>query len=219
MDRQKIYDDFLTLYQKNRIWENSSWLGVPVWKLHSDLFIFQEIIFKLRPDYIIETGTCLGGSALFYASILELIGHGQVVTIDKEDRIDKKIFLDPAITKLFQRVISLIGDSSDEYNYKKIQDIVAGKKNIVFLDSWHSKDHVLKELKLYSKLVPLGSYIIVEDTLMNGHPVEWEWGEGPYEAVQEFLKGNDTFAVDKTWEKLLITSNPCGYLKKVFHER
>lgn len=218
MNKKRICDNFHKLFEEERMWQNSLWLGVPVCKFPFDTFIFQEIIFRIRPDYIIETGTSFGGSALFYASILELLGRGFVVTIDIEDKIDKKIFDDPIINRLFQeRIIRLIGDSSDEYNFKTIHDIVSGGKNIIFLDSWHSKEHVLKELNLYSQLVPVGSYIIAEDTHVSGHPIKWQWREGPYEAVQEFLKSNNTFAIDRTWEKLLVTYNPYGFLKKVIH--
>lgn len=218
MDKETICNDFHILFEKERTWKNTSWLGVPICKFPFDTFIFQEIIFKVRPDYIIETGTSFGGSALFYASILELLGHGQVVTIDIEDKVDNSIFVDPIVKNLFQRrIIRLIGNSIDEQNYKEISNIVSGKKNIVFLDSWHCEDHVLKELNLYSKLVPLSSYIIVEDTHVSGHPVSWQWGFGPYEAIEEFLKNNEAFVVDISWEKLLITYNPHGFLKKVMH--
>lgn len=218
MDKIKVCNDFHKLFEKERTWKNESWLGMSICKFPFDVFIFQEIIVKVKPDYIIETGTSFGGSALFYASILELLGHGQVITIDIEDKVDKNIFADPIIKKLFKkRIVRFTGDSSDKRNFKKISDISSGKKNIVFLDSWHSKEHVLKELNLYSKLVPLSSYVVVEDTHANGHPVDWGWGEGPYEAVQEFLKNNETFAIDVSWEKLLITYNPNGFLKKVMH--
>lgn len=218
MDKTKICNDFHILFEKERAWKDESWLGVPICKFPFDMVIFQAIIFKIRPDYIIETGTSFGGSALFYASILELLGHGKVITIDIEDKVDKNVFADSIIKKLFKkRIIRLMGDSSDKRNFKKISDISSGKKNIVFLDSWHSKEHVLKELNLYSKLVPLGSYIVVEDGCVNGHPVDWEWGEGPYEATQEFLKNSGIFAADVSWEKLLITNNPHGFLKRVLH--
>ena len=88
---------------------------------------------------------------------------------------------------------------------------------MVILDSWHTKEHVLKELKLYSRLVSVGSYLIVEDSHMNGHPIKWKWCEGPYEAIQEFLKTNHSFRIDKKCENLLITFNPSGFLRRVLH--
>jgi len=212
----KICDNFHKLYEKKRIWENTTWLGIPMWKFPFDAFIIQELIFKIKPDNIIETGTNFGGSALFYASILELLGHGKVITVD----IKSKFVLNSIVFNIFtKRIINIIGDSINQKIYNSIREITSGMNNLVILDSWHSKEHVLKELNLYSKLVPVGSYIIVEDTHVNGHPIEWEWGEGPYEAVQEFLKTHNNFAIDKECEKLLITFNPCGYLKKVLHDR
>ena len=214
MDK-KVIDDFHILWDKEKKWSEISWLGIDMWKFPFDAFIIQELIFKIKPDYIIETGTNFGGSTLFYASILELIGEGTVITIDKEK---KEIPFSPTTKYLFDtRIIKLIGDSISDEIIKQVYRFVSNKKNLVILDSWHSKEHELKELNLYSKLVPVGSYVIVEDTHVNGHPISWQYGEGPYEAVQEFLKFNNTFEVDKTCEKLLISYNPCGYLKKVFH--
>lgn len=211
----KICDNFHELYETQRIWEKQSWLGVPFWKLPMDALIIQELIFKIKPRYIIETGTCYGGSALFYASIMQLLGYGQVITIDK---VEKKIELSQATQFLFDnRVIKMIGNSLNQKIVRQIYSVARNQKNIVILDSWHSKEHVLKELGLYSNLVSVGSYIIVEDSHVNGHPIQWQWGEGPYEAIEEFLKNNDYFKIDKECEKLGITFNPNGYLRRVLH--
>lgn len=211
----KTCDNFHKLYEEQRIWQKQMWLGVPFYKLPMDALVIQELIFKIKPRYIIETGTCYGGSALFYASIMQLLGYGQVITIDK---VEKKIELPQTVQFLFDnRVIKLIGNSLEDRIVKTVFSLALNQRNIVILDSWHSKEHVLKELKLYSKLVSISSYIIVEDSHVNGHPVQWEWGEGPYEAVEEFLKKNNTFIVDKDCEKLGITFNPNGYLRRVLH--
>ena len=198
-------DDFHIEYETNRMWERTSWLGVPILKLPFDLWIMQELIFKIKPDYVIETGTAYGGSTLFYSSILRLLGHGKVITVDTEDKCGLKSDL----------ILKIIGSSIDYAIFKEIREITRDKKNIVFLDSWHSKDHVLKELGLYSMLIPVGSYIVAEDTHVSGHPVKWKWGEGPYEAVQEFLKHNSDFEIDKECEKLIFTFNPSGYLRRI----
>jgi cephalosporin hydroxylase len=214
MDK-KIIDKFHINWDKEKIWQKVTWLGIEMWKLPFDAFIIQELIFKIKPRYVIETGTNFGGSALFYASIMQLLGYGQVITIDK---IEKKVELSQTAQYLFDnRIIKMKGNSIDQRIVKQIYSVARNQKNIVILDSWHSKEHVLKELNLYSSLVPVGSYLIVEDTHVNGHPIQWEYGEGPYEAVQEFLKTNSTFVVDKECEKLLITFNPNGFLKKVLH--
>jgi cephalosporin hydroxylase len=209
---KKTADAFHVEYEKNRLWEKTSWLGVPTWKLPFDAWILQELIYNLQPDYIIETGTAYCGSALFYASIMKLIGHGKVITVDKEP---KDCFYHPPASDIIKsEIIQLTGDSIDPKIVKAIHDIAHGKKNIVILDSWHSKDHVLNELNAYKDLVPAESYIIVEDTHVNGHPVDWTWGEGPYEAVQEFLKSNPAFVVDDRCEKLHLTFNPSGFLRR-----
>ena len=209
-----IGDDFHVFYEQNRLWEKQFWLGAPILKLPFDLIIIQELIFKIRPDYIIETGTGFGGSALFYASIAELIGKGRIITVDIEDKLSSSI---KAYNLFKNRIIQFIGSSTDENIYNSIKAMTFGKKNIVLLDSWHSKEHVLKELNLYSKLVPIGSYIIVEDSHVSGHPVKWKWGAGPYEAIEEFLKSNEYFRIDKECEKLGMTFHPNGYLRRVLH--
>ncbi len=114
------------------------------------------------------------------------------------------------------RVTYLLGSSTSKEIVEKVQSFIRSKDEIVvILDSDHHKEHVLRELEIYSKFVTKGSYIIVEDTNINGHPVEPEFGPGPMEAVKEFLKDNKDFVIDKSREKFLLTFNPNGYLKKI----
>ena len=211
MDKN-ISDTFHREYECSRLWEKTSWLGVPIWKLPMDAFIIQELIFRVKPDYVVETGTNFGGSSLFYASILQLIGNGSVITVDIED----KAYNMPGVAQeiMDERVIQLIGDSVEKFS--SIQKCCAGRKCIVILDSWHSKEHVAREMDLYHTLVTAGSYMIVEDTHVSGHPIEWKWGEGPYEAVKEFCMKHPNFEPDLDCERLGITFNPQGYLKKLW---
>lgn len=207
---QEIVDKFHIEYETNRMWEKMSWMGTPMWKLPFDAFVIQELIYNIKPDFIIETGTNFGGSTLFYASILELLKHGKVITIDKERKAI------PKQNRLWKRrVTSFVSDSIDSQLFVKIKRKTRHKINLVLLDSWHTKEHVLQELKLYSQLVSVNSYIVVEDTHVNGHPIEWKWGEGPYEAVKEFLKDNSSFQIDRNCEKFRLTYNPSGYLKRI----
>jgi len=213
MRAKRLSDDFHIYYETNRLWGTTSWLGVPTWKLPFDAWVIQELICKIKPDYIIETGTCYGGSAMFYASIMHLIDHGKVITVDTEDKInvDSKI----AEHLLSTRIQFLHGSSIDPLIFKEIHSKTHFFKNMVILDSWHSKEHVKRELELYSPIVTVGSYLIVEDTHVNNHPVPWDWGSGPFEAVQEFLASTDKFISNEECEKLIMTFNPNGFLLRV----
>jgi cephalosporin hydroxylase len=173
----------------------------------------QEIIHEIDPDFIVETGTYLGGGSLFYASVLEAMNSdGKVITVDISDQIDKKALNSQLFKK---RVEFILGDSVGAETISAIEKKVKGRKVIVTLDSDHSKAHVLKELELYSPFVSVGSYMIVQDTNINGHPVYPGFGPGPWEAVEEFLKNNKNFEIDHSREKFLITFYPSGYLKRI----
>ena len=196
---------FHRLYYYSNVWTNTYIFGVPISKCPLDLWIYQETIFETKPDFIIETGTYKGGSALFFASICELIGHGQVVTIDIEDH---DIPFHPRITKI-------VGNSVSEEIVKEVKKLVNNKRCMVVLDSAHNKEHVLKEMELYGEFVSKGCYLVVEDTNINGHPVLPEFGPGPMEAVEEFLRKRGDFAIDLKKEKFMLTFFPKGFLKRI----
>ena len=181
-----------------------------MWKLPNDIIIIQEIIFETKPEAIIETGTGYGGSALFYASILKLIGRGKVLTVDVRD--DFKKYKD---LNLVDYVLPFIGSSTDASIVRRIKELTDGRSTMVILDSFHSERHVFDELILYANLVSVGNYLIVEDTHMNGNPVPWEYDEGPMGAVKKFLKNDKRFEIDKSREKLIMTFNPNGFLKRI----
>ncbi len=207
---QDIIDNFHKLYYYSSVfggtWKNTFWLGIPIQKTPTDCFVYQEIIYNLRPDYIIETGSKLGGSALFFAHICDNIEHGEVISIDK-DEIEN--------LPQHERILYLTGDSIDLYTIDLIKVKVKNKKVMVILDSDHRKGHVLKELGLYSKLVSLGSYLIVEDTNIFGFPVIGQFEQGPLEAIDLFLKINTDFKIDRECEKFYLTFSPCGFLRKI----
>jgi cephalosporin hydroxylase len=181
-------------------------MRVPCLKCPLDLWIYQEIISEVRPDLIIETGTAFGGSALFMAHILDILGKGEVLTIDTDDTISRQAH---------PRITYVRGSSSNADLIGSILSNRPDEARLVVLDSDHSKAHVLKELELLSPHVSVGSYLIVEDTNINGHPTLPRFGEGPYEAVTEFLKTHPQFEVDETREKFLMTFNPRGYLRRI----
>lgn len=184
------------------------WLGKEISKLPLDSWIYQEILWELKPDVLVECGTDRGGSALFFASIFDLIGNGEVITIDVNDvRVDH-----PRVTKIQ-------GSSVSPEVFQKVKNITQGKKAMVVLDSDHTRDHVLKEMELYSVLVSPDHYMVVEDSNINGHPVLPGWGPGPMEAIKKFLKNRSDFVVDKSREKFGVTFNPGGFLKKVISKK
>jgi cephalosporin hydroxylase len=209
MRRKNIVKQFNKIYYDSRVWANgrTRWLGTTILKYPTDVWVYQEILYDLKPDFIVETGTFNGGSALFFASILDLIGSGEIITVDIEDRKDRPDH---------KRITYLLGSSVSKEILDEIEKRVSNKEKVmVILDSEHRKDHVLDELRVYHKFVTPNSFLIVEDSNVNGHPVPTNFGPGPMEAIEEFLKENKDFTVDRDKEKFLLTSNPGGYLKKI----
>ena len=208
VDTSLLIDQFHTLYydRKEQTWGNTYWLGHHVLKCPLDLWTYQEILHELQPELIVETGTYLGGSALFLASICDLLGRGQVLTIDVDRREDRPPH---------PRITYLTGSSTSDPILRQVRRRAKDTSRVlVILDSGHAKEHVLSELHAYAPLVTPGSYLIVEDTNLNGRPVDTRHGPGPAEAVTEFLTRNDAFVRDESREKFLLTFNPGGYLKK-----
>lgn len=210
-NEREIAEEFHKLFWYSAMFGKShqatSFLGVPTLKCPLDLWVYQEIFFETRPDVIIETGTLAGGSALFFASICDLMGSGRVISIDIQDHPDRPVH---------QRISYLTGSSiSDDVFASLNQMIQTGERVSVILDSDHHKEHVLEELRKYGPLVTPGNYLIVEDTNMGGHPVAVEFGPGPMEAIEEFLKERDAFEIDRAREKYFLTYNPKGYLRRV----
>jgi cephalosporin hydroxylase len=202
----------ILFYYKDDTWRTTNWLGIETLQNPPDVWMHQEIICEVKPDFIVETGTYKGGSALLWAMVLAQIHPpGQVITVDLYDH-----GLDEArkfpIWK--DHVQFIAGSSIDPKVVADITRRVQGKKVLVILDSVHRKDHVLAELAAYSPLVSPGSYIIVQDTSLGGHPVLREAGLGAWEAVDEFLRTSDRFVSDRSRERLLFTMHPRGYLKR-----
>ncbi len=188
-------------------WRSARWLGVEALKCPFDLWQYQEILWEVRPDLVIETGTAFGGSAAFLASILDLLGGGEVMTIDI--KADSRRPAHPRITYLQ-------GSSTSPAILEQVRRRAGQAKRVmVILDSDHRRAHVQQELRLYAPLVTQGSFLIVEDTNVNGHPVFPDHGPGPMEAVKEFLKADSGFAVDRGRERFLISFNPGGYLRRI----
>jgi cephalosporin hydroxylase len=205
---------------KYRYSYNFNWLGRPIIQLPQDIIAMQELIWQVKPDLIIETGIAHGGSVIFYASILELIGKGgHVLGIDIDIRKHNRVEIEK--NPMFKRITMIQGSSIDEDVARQVYEFAKGKNCVfVILDSNHTHEHVLRELELYSMLVTKGSYLVVLDTLIEDMPDDsfpdrpWGKGNNPKTAVWEFLKTNNRFVIDKDIEnKLLITVAPDGYLK------
>lgn len=206
--KRRIINRFHKYYFNNKVWlHNTTWAGVNVLKNPFDLWVYQEIIFRQKPDLIIETGTFNGGSALYLAHLCDLCNHGKVISID----INHK----PDFPK-HPRIEYLTGESTSSSIIQKVQEkVLGGMKVMVILDSDHSYENVRKEIAAYAPLVSKGCYLIVEDTNVNGYPVMPGFGKGPREAVWEFMKNNNTFEVDLSCEKFLMSFNHEGYLKRI----
>lgn len=228
---KKMSQDF-EIKELTRNWFNASlhyeypyhftWLGLPIIQFPQDIIAMQEIIWQVKPDLIIEAGIARGGSIIFYASMLELIGKdGRVIGIDIDIRRHNRINIEKH--PLCKRITLIEASSVDASTVQKVYKLSQGKRQImVVLDSNHAYEHVSRELSYYSPLVTKGSYLVVFDTVIDDIPDEFcedrPWGKGnsPKAAVREFLKNNDDFEIDKNIaSKLLITVCPDGYLKKV----
>jgi cephalosporin hydroxylase len=205
---QRVVRSFHRLFYDSdaQTWLNTRWLGVPVQKCPFDLWVYQELLHELRPAVIVECGTADGGSALFLASICDLLGEGEIVTADIREC--------PARPE-HDRITYLTGSSTAPEIVRTIHERVQSRSPVlVILDSNHERDHVLEELRLYGPLVTPGSYLVVEDSNINGHPVRPEFGPGPAEAIELFLAESGEFTVDESREKYFLTFNPRGYLRK-----
>ena len=213
-EEDRIVRDFFELYQITNAAHtihDTYWLGVPVVKSPLDLWIYQEIVFSLRPDVIVETGTAYGGSAYFLATMCDLIGAGRIVTVDIEAREDRPHH---------PRITYLTGDSADEALVARVKsEIAPGESVMVILDSKHHRDHVLAEMRAYGPLVTEGQYLVAEDTTINigvpkpkGRPYP---RPGPRDAVDEFLAEQDRFELDRSREKFFMTVAAGGFLRCV----
>lgn len=203
----------------HRLMYEPNWLGIPIIQLPEDIIIMQELIWKLRPDVIIETGVAHGGTAVFYASLLELLGKGKVISIDIEIRKYNEVAIKSHF--LSKRINLIQGSSVDPEVLKQIRTMIKDTdKVLVTLDSNHSYDHVLKELELYSPLVSGDSYLVAMDGVQ-----EWLWDtpsgkkewkqDNPLRAIKEFLKFHPEWKSDPYYARLMITTSPLGFLHRV----
>jgi cephalosporin hydroxylase len=218
-DLQREALDVLAKADRYNWIHQTTWMGEPILNLPQDMFALQEIIFKTKPEFIIEVGIAWGGSLLFYSTLMEVLGGKKIIGIDIfiPDDLRERI---NALGNISEKIIWLNGSSTEETIVEQVKEIIGNsKKVLVILDSNHTHDHVLTELTIYSKFVGKGYYIVCCDTVIDKMPEQkhrprlWGPGNNPKTAVREFLRENPSFEIDRQIEnKLLFTCNPGGYL-------
>lgn len=224
LDKDKILLQKTALAWTRAAWENRLdyeiiWLGVPIIQNPYDMILMQELIFRLRPDVIVETGVAHGGSLVYYASLCELLGRGRVIGIDIDIRPHNRAMIERHPMK--KRITLMQSDSTDPALVKRIKSLIRSQDTVlVCLDSDHRKNHVLRELEAYKTLVSPKSYLVVFDTFipqlvgLKGLKKELI-GKSSKEAVEEFLKRNKNFRPDSSFDKFFVSSCPGGFLKKL----
>lgn len=199
---------WLIRYQTDLLFDKVTWMGVPAWKNVLDAWVYQQIIHEVRPEIIIEIGNANGGSTLYLANMLDLIGAGAVIAVD----IDHSKF------KVQHPRISLVtGDSASAKTLAEVESIAQGRTGLVIHDGDHSREHVLADLRAYARYVSLGSYLIVEDTVIDLFRSGDGLGNvnGPLKAVEQFVDEDAGFKVDIEQEFFLLTFDPQGFLKRI----
>jgi len=212
----------LTEADKHRWIHQTLWFGEPLLNLPQDMFAIQDIIWRTRPDYIIEVGVAWGGGLLFDATLMEMLGGKKVIGVDifMPDDLRERL---SSHGKLSERLELIEGSSTASETIDKIKNILDGsKKVLVILDSFHTHEHVINELRIFAPLVGNGQYLICGDTIVDKIPTQehrtrpWGPGNNPATAIKEFLAENDRFVVDEKIDKrLLFSCHPGGYLKAI----
>lgn len=192
---------------QDRIMNHSTYFGVQTWKSPIDFWIYQELIFELKPDVIVEIGNNAGGSTLALAHICDSLTYGRVIGLDLSHT---KV---PATVRAHPRITLIEGDACA--NFEQVNSLIKPTDHVMVIeDSSHTFENTLAVLETYSPLVGPGGYFIVEDGIchhgLNGGP-----SPGPYEAVEAFVSRNHNFEIDRSREAFLITWNPKGFLRRV----
>ncbi len=203
--------EWLIFHQREIVFESVSWMGLKLWKNPLDAWIYQEILYEVQPDVVVEIGSRYGGSTKYFADLLEIIGNGMVISIDPYRE-------EYALTH--KRVLALTGKSADPDILAQVEERCHGKSVLVIQDGDHSKKQVLEDLDTYSRFVSLGSYFIVEDGIVDLFHSEDGLGfkedePGPLAAIEEFLGRHPEFIVDMSRERYILTYNPKGFLKRI----
>lgn len=215
-----IASEFMLASISEKYSYNFRWMGRPIIQYPQDMVAMQEIIWEVKPDLVIETGIAHGGSLVYYASLCEMIGHGRVVGIDIDIRPNNRAAIEAH--PMYKRITMLQGSSIDPVVIDQVRALAKGKRVVVVLDSNHTHDHVLAELRAYASLVSIGSYCVVFDTIVEDLPAgmyperPWDVGNNPKTAAHAFLQENADFEIDREIEsKIQISVAPDGYLRRI----
>ena len=208
------HKEMLRLFHDLPVWDATWFLGHKIIKNPLDLWMMQQLMYELKPDFVVETGTFQGGSALYWAHILDALGldDAKVLTVDIQH-----VNQEAAKERLWKKHVEFfLGSSTDLAIVDQIRERVRGKKVLVTLDSAHTRKHVLNELRLYGPMVSPGSYMVVEDTHFDAVPTHPERGPGPTSAIRAFLQepAGQSFEIDSSREAMIMTFNPGGWLRR-----
>lgn len=187
---------------------NTRYLGIETHQCPLDMWVFQEIVHDVAPTLIVELGTYLGGTTLFLAHLLDVLGNGRVISVDRDLHASRPTH---------PRIRYSHGETTSAKIVRSVHDFAATADGpvLVIHDADHRRESVLADLELYAPFVTRGSYLIVEDTNVNGHPVLEGWGPGPWEAVETFLTQHSDFQRDAAREKFMLTYCPGGFLRRI----
>ena len=202
---EELRTSFVDAFWRSKEWQQTPWLGRWTARPPTDLWAYQELIARVRPDWIVETGTGGGGRAFFMASICDLIDHGRVISID-----DYPV---PSLTE-HPRIEYIRRDPADAEAAAAVRELVGEQPLALLILGAGKLSRLMPLYEQYGPLVPLGSYVVLEDTILNGHPVWTGFGPGPREAARQIVDGGE-FERDLAMERYGLTFNPGGFLKRV----
>jgi cephalosporin hydroxylase len=200
--------EFIDAFWRSDSRRQVSWLGRQVSKCPTDLLAYQELIVRVRPDWVVETGTGAGGRALFLATVCDLLGSGHVITIDDGTGAP------PDKLPRHPRITHIVGDATAAETITEVRELVGQPPRALVLFGLAGRDRLQRMWEAYAPLVPVGSYVVFEETVTNGNPVWSGMGPGPREAVKDIVQGSSEFVPDTTMEKLGLTFNPGGFLRR-----